>query len=170
MVGAFSRNGQELVFLSAYAFMPLLSLAYYVALPPLLGATPGKLALGYMIVGPDGRKIGFGRSLGRYLGYIISAIPLYLGFIWVGIDAYKQGWHDKIAGTYVVRKEFVQDSETAPSPAAGWPACRRRGKAAARRPVVRLTRHWPGANLAGKRAAAPAPGGRSDEPGGTVWR
>jgi uncharacterized RDD family membrane protein YckC len=41
--------------------------------------------------------------LARYVGYIISTIPLCLGFLWVGFDSKKQGWHDKIAGTVVVR-------------------------------------------------------------------
>ncbi|MBX3651771.1 MAG: RDD family protein [Burkholderiales bacterium] len=43
--------------------------------------------------------------------YIASALPLFLGFIWVGIDKRKQGWHDKLAGTVVIRntsKEPVQ--------------------------------------------------------------
>jgi uncharacterized RDD family membrane protein YckC len=35
--------------------------------------------------------------------YVISIIPLFLGLIWVAFDAQKQGWHDKIAGTYVVK-------------------------------------------------------------------
>ncbi len=38
-----------------------------------------------------------------YAGYIISAIPLLLGFIWAAFDARKQGWHDKIASTVVIR-------------------------------------------------------------------
>jgi uncharacterized RDD family membrane protein YckC len=41
--------------------------------------------------------------VGRYLGYFVSAIPLFLGLIWVGIDGRKQGWHDKLAGTVVIR-------------------------------------------------------------------
>jgi len=39
----------------------------------------------------------------RYVGYYISMIPLFLGFAWVAFDARKQGWHDKLAGTLVVR-------------------------------------------------------------------
>ena len=39
----------------------------------------------------------------RYLGYYVSTIPLGLGLIWVAFDARKQGWHDKMAGTVVVR-------------------------------------------------------------------
>jgi uncharacterized RDD family membrane protein YckC len=40
----------------------------------------------------------------RYVGFVISIIPLAIGLIWAGFDPRKQGWHDKIAGTYVVRR------------------------------------------------------------------
>jgi uncharacterized RDD family membrane protein YckC len=46
-----------------------------------------------------------GQFLGRYLGYYVAAIPLFLGIIWVGIDKRKQGWHDKLAGTVVIRND-----------------------------------------------------------------
>ncbi|MHB1413835.1 MAG: RDD family protein, partial [Chloroflexota bacterium] len=72
------------------------------------GGTPGKLLLGFHIVGADGRHIGFGRSFARFICQILSAVVLCLGYIWVGVDAHKQGWHDKIAGTFVIRKEFVK--------------------------------------------------------------
>ncbi len=39
----------------------------------------------------------------RYFAYILSAIPLCLGYIWVAFDPKKQAWHDKLAGTVVVR-------------------------------------------------------------------
>ena len=39
----------------------------------------------------------------RYLGYFVSTIPLGLGLLWVAFDPRKQGWHDKLAGTVVVR-------------------------------------------------------------------
>ena len=39
----------------------------------------------------------------RYLGYFVSTIPLGLGLLWVGFDRRKQGWHDKMANTVVVR-------------------------------------------------------------------
>jgi uncharacterized RDD family membrane protein YckC len=39
----------------------------------------------------------------RYLGYFVSTIPLGLGLLWVAFDPRKQGWHDKMAGTVVVR-------------------------------------------------------------------
>ena len=67
-------------------------------------ATPGKMAIGAKIV--DAKTLGqpsTGQLIGRYLGYYVSIIPLCLGLIWVGIDAKKQGFHDKLAGTVVVR-------------------------------------------------------------------
>ena len=68
-------------------------------------ATPGKMVLGLTIVDANtGGKPSTGQFIGRYLGYYVSTIPLLLGLIWVGIDKRKQGWHDKLAGTVVVRR------------------------------------------------------------------
>ncbi len=69
-------------------------------------ATPGKLAVGARIVDTKtGGNPSTGQLLGRYAGYYLAAIPLLLGFIWVAFDPRKQGWHDKLAGTVVVRKK-----------------------------------------------------------------
>jgi len=69
-------------------------------------ATPGKLAIGARIVDArSGGKPGTGQLLLRYLGYYLAAIPLFMGLIWVGLDPRKQGWHDKLAGTVVVRNK-----------------------------------------------------------------
>ena len=66
--------------------------------------TPGKLLLSVRVVdAKTGRNLSVGQSFARYLGYFVSAIPLGLGLLWVGFDSKKQGWHDKIAGTVVVR-------------------------------------------------------------------
>ena len=67
-------------------------------------ATPGKMAIRAKIVdAKTGGKPSTGQLVGRYLAYYVSIFPLMLGIIWVGIDAKKQGWHDKLAGTLVVR-------------------------------------------------------------------
>ncbi len=67
-------------------------------------ATPGKMVIGAKIVdAKTGGKPSTGQFIGRYLSYYISSIVLLLGFIWVGFDAKKQGWHDKLAGTVVVK-------------------------------------------------------------------
>ena len=70
-----------------------------------LQATPGKMVMSAKIVDADtGAEPTLQQLLIRYLGYFISAIPLCLGFFWVGLDRRKQGWHDKMANTVVVRR------------------------------------------------------------------
>ena len=69
-------------------------------------ATPGKMVTKLTIVdAKTGGKPSIGQFIGRYLGYYISTIPFCLGLIWVGVDKRKQGWHDKIAGTVVIKKK-----------------------------------------------------------------
>ena len=75
------------------------------------GKTPGKMALGIKVIGVDGSRMTWGKSILRFVGYIVSAIVFYLGFIWLAFDKQRQGWHDKIASTYVVEKD-VQFSAT----------------------------------------------------------
>src|SRR5262252_9218565 len=68
------------------------------------GATPGKMLLSAKIV--DAETLGppsTGALIGRYFAYIVSMIPLCLGFLWIAFDKRKQGWHDKLAGTVVIR-------------------------------------------------------------------
>ncbi len=67
-------------------------------------ATPGKMWLGLRVVDADtGGPMSPGQSVGRYLGYFVAMIPLGLGLLWVAFDERKQGWHDKLAGTVVLR-------------------------------------------------------------------
>ena len=67
------------------------------------GQTPGKMIMGIKIVTTDGGSIGVGKAILRLIGYAISGIVFFLGFLWIIWDKEKQGWHDKIAGTYVVK-------------------------------------------------------------------
>ncbi len=72
-------------------------------------ATPGKMAFGARIVDArTGKPPSTGQQIGRYLGYFVSTIPFLLGYIWVAFDGKKQGWHDKMAGTVVVRPKNRQ--------------------------------------------------------------
>jgi uncharacterized RDD family membrane protein YckC len=67
-------------------------------------ATPGKMAISARIVdAKTGGKPTTGQLIGRYLAYYVSILPLLLGLFWVGIDKRKQGFHDMLAGTVVVR-------------------------------------------------------------------
>ena len=81
------------------------SAVYSILLWALFGGTLGQRMLGLHVVdAATGRNIGVGRAVGRFVGYVISGFALDIGFIWVAFDARKQGWHDKIASTFVVRK------------------------------------------------------------------
>jgi uncharacterized RDD family membrane protein YckC len=67
-------------------------------------ATPGKMIIGARIVdATTGQAPSTGQLIGRYFGYYVSMIPLFLGIFWVAFDPRKQGWHDKLAGTVVIR-------------------------------------------------------------------
>ena len=67
-------------------------------------STPGKMATRLIIVdAKTGGKPSTTQFIIRYPGYYVSIIPLFLGIIWVGIDKRKQGFHDKLAGTVVLR-------------------------------------------------------------------
>ena len=72
-------------------------------------ATPGKIALKLTIVdAKTGGKISTGQCIGRYFSYYVSTLPLFLGLIWVAFDKRKQGWHDKLAGTVVIRNNLTE--------------------------------------------------------------
>lgn len=67
-------------------------------------ATPGKMAVKARIVDArTGAKPTLRQFVIRYVGYFVSTIPLLLGFFWMLWDAKNQTWHDKLAGTVVVR-------------------------------------------------------------------
>ena len=67
------------------------------------GQTPGRMALRVRVVGLDGRSIGVGRAIVRYIGYLISTLAFFGGYLMIGLTQKKQGLHDKIARTCVVR-------------------------------------------------------------------
>ncbi len=66
-------------------------------------ATVGKMALGLKVINKDGSKLNFGQATVRYIGKIISAMIIFIGFIIAGFTEKKQALHDMIAGTYVVK-------------------------------------------------------------------
>ncbi|MCD2425746.1 RDD family protein [Niabella pedocola] len=67
-------------------------------------ATLGKMALGLKVTGMNGQRISFLNATGRYFGKILSAIILLIGYLMVLWDDKRQGLHDKLAGTLVVKK------------------------------------------------------------------
>jgi uncharacterized RDD family membrane protein YckC len=65
-------------------------------------ATPGKRLCGIHIIRVDGRKIGVGLALGRYLAMLVSALPFYIGFMMAGWTDQKKALHDMICDTRVI--------------------------------------------------------------------
>ena len=84
------------------ALIPVLMIGYYVGFWSLTGRTPGKWVLGLRVVGSDGQPPRLGHSLLRLLGYVLSALALWIGYLWVLVDDDRQAWHDHLARTWVV--------------------------------------------------------------------
>jgi len=81
------------------------NLAYFTFFLGRSGQTPGKMLCRLKVVRTDGASITYSQALVRTIGYYINAFTLCLGFLWVAIDRRKQGLHDKIASTFVIRLE-----------------------------------------------------------------
>ena len=104
VVGVIMGTDQETTQLWGGCLGFLLSISYFVVLPVTSRATPGKLLFGAQIISTNGMPLTIGKSLGRYFGYIISSF-LMLGYVMIAFDSKAQGWHDRIAGTLVVRRD-----------------------------------------------------------------
>lgn len=82
----------------------VLSVAYFVALTAAFGQTIGKMALGIKVVDAEGDNPPMTAVLMREtIGKAVSAMVVLVGFIVILFDGKRQGWHDKIAGTFVVK-------------------------------------------------------------------
>jgi uncharacterized RDD family membrane protein YckC len=69
----------------------------------LRGSTVGGIIFDLHVVRVDGRPIDWETAIVRALGCFLSLVVAGLGFFWIAFDSGKQAWHDKIAGTAVVR-------------------------------------------------------------------
>ncbi len=107
-----SIYGQDSLYISGY--ITLMDFLFLFVLTPgaiifcwiYWQATPGKMVIGAKIVDArTGKAPSTGQYVGRYFSYILSGLVSCLGFVWVGIDKKGQGWHDKLAGTVVVREQ-----------------------------------------------------------------
>ena len=87
----------------AMGFSILIFFLYFTLLTGESGQTLGKMLLGIKVVGAEGEPISYTRALVRTIGYIPSSFFFCLGFLWSIWDRKHQTWHDKIAGTIVVK-------------------------------------------------------------------
>jgi uncharacterized RDD family membrane protein YckC len=85
-----------------YLFGLLLPLAYFFVFWVLGGQTVGMGIAGVQVVSTAGTRVTALAALLRLVGYAASILSLGLGFVWSLADERRQGWHDKLAGTYVV--------------------------------------------------------------------
>lgn len=81
----------------------LVALAYFAGMWAWKGTTIGGIVLGLKVVRLDGAALTFPVALVRGLAAAFSVVVLFLGFLWIAWDRDKQGWHDKIAGTLVLK-------------------------------------------------------------------
>jgi len=75
---------------------------YSISMWLLVDKTLGQALLGLRVLRTDGRPLTLIPAIRRVLGYYVSFIALFLGFLWVLVDDRRQGWHDKIADTIVI--------------------------------------------------------------------
>jgi uncharacterized RDD family membrane protein YckC len=78
--------------------------------------TLGKMALGIVVTDMDSRRISFGRATGRYFAKILSGLILGIGFLMVAFTEKKQGLHDILAGTLVVKGSASSTGPALPPP------------------------------------------------------
>ncbi len=90
------------VFILFVVFMALL-LAYVTMFANFGGQTLGKMLFGLRVIRLDGHGLSWPRALLRSMGMLLAALPGLAGFLWAAFDLDRRGWHDKFAGTMVVR-------------------------------------------------------------------
>jgi uncharacterized RDD family membrane protein YckC len=88
----------------AFVFSLVIGVAYSYYFWTTSGQTPGKMAMSLKVVSAEtGALLEPSAALLRYVGYIVSSIPLGLGYLWVLWDPKHDAWHDKIAKTKVIK-------------------------------------------------------------------
>jgi uncharacterized RDD family membrane protein YckC len=80
------------------------AILYFWLFTGLKGQTVGKMAAGIRVIRADGKPPGLGWAFVREtFGKFVSTLGFFFGFIWICFHENNRGWHDEIAGTYVVR-------------------------------------------------------------------
>lgn len=79
-------------------------------------ATVGKMAIGAIVTDAAGNRLGYGRSFGRELAKIPSMMVLMIGYLMVAFTGRKQGLHDIMAGTLVMKKRMAMQAHQSEQP------------------------------------------------------
>ncbi len=98
----FHMGGSLSVLLQLFSL--ILSLFYWIFFTGYCGQTPGKMLLRIQVVTVDGAPLGYGKAFYReVVGKFISSIILGIGYLMAAFDEQKQGLHDRMAKTYVIK-------------------------------------------------------------------
>ena len=81
----------------------LVAVAYQVYFFTSTGQTPGMKLMSIKVVNGSGELLSIGQAIVRFVVAIFSGMILLIGYLWMLWDANKQTWHDKAAGSFVVR-------------------------------------------------------------------
>lgn len=87
-----------------YLLFMMLSAAYVTYMHGVYGQTLGKRLLGLHVVTTRGEPLGYLTAFFRFVAGCFAAGLLLMGVVWIALDPNKQGWHDKLARTVVIRK------------------------------------------------------------------
>ncbi len=111
-------EGFSLANLLRAVFFLTFPIFYYVFLHGSCGQTFGKMALRIKVINENGTPLGYKKAFLRWLGYFLCDLTFNVGYVWAAFDVRKQGLHDKVCRTLVVRTDvpFVPQGETAGTP------------------------------------------------------
>jgi uncharacterized RDD family membrane protein YckC len=93
----------------------LAGMFYFIWFHGTVGQTLGKMLFRLRVIQISGENMTLGVAFLRWVGFVVSGLVFLLGFVWVAFDGRKQGWHDKIAATLVIRTGNKPDAGVHPA-------------------------------------------------------
>jgi len=92
--------------LPLYVLFVLLAMVYVTYMHGFYGQTLGQRLFGLRVLTTHGEELGYLNAFFRFVTTCFAAGLLGLGILWIAVDPNKQGWHDKVARTVIVRAKF----------------------------------------------------------------
>lgn len=89
-----------------YAVGAAINVAYYTIAIGKWGRTIGKQVFGLQVLTADNKRVGYFRAFIRSIGYYLSSITLFFGFLMIAWNSERRGLHDLLAGTIVIRRNL----------------------------------------------------------------
>ena len=95
------------------ATLALFYIQYFALFTIFGGTTPGMMLCGLQVMSYDGERATPRQLLARSLGYVLSAVTFFLGFLWAHWDEDHLTWHDRVSGTYLVPDDAILKASAA---------------------------------------------------------